>query len=242
MNYKDDVHPDDDNEVVANKLLNAHMSGDIVIVVGSCTVNYEGRAWKYLEEGKRSVVINPSGAVLVHDANNIKPANWQPKDAETSIDFDEDEDVIITSERTSPDEELQIRFTDVYKSIHYNPSDDYGEVEGTEDEMHQYIIENPSFIEEDFEVIEHEKETEFGFIDIFGIDKDKNETVIEVKRKKATMDAVDQLERYMETVNGVNKRGILVAPSANESTVSLLEKKGYEFIEMEPTVITQDND
>lgn len=237
MDYKEDVSPSDTNRKAVNKLLNAHVAGEIIILVGDCTVNYEGRAWKYLEEGRRSIVINPSGAVLVHESDNIKPANWQPKDAETDIRLDNDGDVLVESKRTSPSEELTIRFTNIHKSIHYSASTDYGEVEGTENEMHEYIINNPSFIEDGFRVLEHEKETEYGFIDVFGEDKEKNPTIIEVKRKKADMNSVDQLERYMKTIDGVKKRGIIVAPSATDSTLSLISERGYEFIQMNPTEV-----
>lgn len=241
MNYTTDVDSDDTNREAANKLVNAHMSGDIVIVVGTCAVSYEGRAWKYLDPGKRSVVINPTGAVLVHDAQNVKPANWQPQDADTTITVDEDGDIVITATRTAPEEELYIRFTQVHKSIHYTPSEDYGEVTGTEDDMHEYIVDNPEFVEEQFTVLEHEKETKFGFIDVYGIDRHDTQTVIEVKRKKATLNAVDQLHRYIETIDSDRGRGILVAPSATASALSLLDDRGYEFMRLDPVQTTADS-
>lgn len=242
MDYKKDVNEEDDVVEASNKILNAHMAGDVVIIVGDCTVSYEGRGWKYLDEGKRSVIIKPSGAVLVNSPNSVQPENWQPGDAETQVEVDGGDELLISSERQNPYDSLLIRFTNVNKSLHYSPSDDEDvSVEGDENEMHEYIIDNPERIEDNFRVLEHEKETKFGDIDIFGEDTDGRSVIVEVKRRKASLDAVSQLDRYMEALEDLFPRGVLVAPSITESGKELLNDKNYEYVRMKPTEVI-DND
>jgi hypothetical protein len=242
MEYKDDLNEGDGIVEASNKILNAHMSGDVVIIVGNCTVSYEGRGWKYLDEGKRSVIIKPSGAVLVNSPNSVQPENWQPDDAETDVSVDGEEEILISSERENPYDSLLIRFTKVDKSLHYSPSDDEDtSVEGDENEMHDYLIDNPERIEDGFRVLEHEKETKYGDIDLFGEDKNGGSVIVEVKRRKASLDAVSQLDRYMEALEEFSPRGIIVAPSITQSGTELLQEKGYEFVRMKPTEVVEYN-
>jgi RecB family endonuclease NucS len=60
--------------------------------------------------------------------------------------------------------------------------------------------------------------------------------VLELKRGRATLDAVSQLKRYIDNLSTENKdlRGILVAPSITESAFKLLGCYGLEFREVHP--------
>jgi RecB family endonuclease NucS len=231
MDYKSDVRPEDNMEESVNKIINAHTSGDVVIIVGECTVDYSGRAWTYLDLGKRSVRINPSGAVVVSGCKSVKPKNWQPSDATTNIELDDDNDIIVNSVRKD-DESLSIRFTNISKSIHYDPPEKEVEVEGTENDLHNKLIEEPKYIEEGMNITEHEKTIETGDIDLFGYDKDNNKVIIEVKRRKAQIKNVDQLNRYVKTYKD-NCRGVLVAPAISESADNYLDTYDYEFIRVD---------
>lgn len=240
MSYKGQVAEEDSPRDAANKLLNAHLSGDVVIILGVCTVNYDGEVWKYLDEERRSIMINPSGAVVVHGSKSVQPKAWQPSDTDTEIEVDDDEDVIITS-KTSSDDSLQVRFTDIIQSIHYTPPKENVEVVGSEDDIHHFLIDNPDYIEEGFVPETHEKEISTGRIDIFGRDKDGQKTVVEVKRRKAQLKDIDQLYRYVDTVGPAGVRGILVAPTITEAARNLLTQRGYKFVSVKPTVVLDEN-
>lgn len=230
MSYCDDVLPSDNMLESTNKIINAHTANKAVIIVGECTVDFNGRAWTYLDEGRRTVRINPSGAVVVSGTKSVKPKNWQTSDAKTEIDIDDDNHMIIRSKSSNPKEILEIRFTSVYKSIHYSPPENDVEVEGTEDDLHKKLISNPEYIENGLKILEHEKTINTGDIDLFGIDNIDNEVIIEVKRKKAQIENVDQLNRYMNTYDSDKAvRGILVAPDITESAEEYLKNYQYEF-------------
>ena len=56
--------------------------------------------------------------------------------------------------------------------------------------------------------------------------------MIELKRRKADFNAVQQLKRYMDQVHnlkGIKTRGMLVAPEIRKNAHELLEKYGLEF-------------
>lgn len=233
MSYSEDITPEDSIKESANKILNAHISGDVVVVVGVCTVDYSGRAAKYLDIGNRCVTINPDGSLLVNSPKSVKPQCWQPSDAEISVDINEDNDLIIRADRTSPEESLVVIFEDVVKSIHYEPTEDEVTVDGSEDEMHKYIMRNPSILGENIDVVENEKEVSTGKIDIFGY-KNESPVVVEVKRRKAQLKHIDQLKRYVDTIDDTNTIGILVAPDITESAKELLKKHNYRFVSLSP--------
>lgn len=226
-----------ENKEMANRMLNANLSGDTVILVGKCTISYEGRSWKYLEPGVRSVIIKPSGAMVVNSSHRVKPENWQPEGSSITIDTNEDEELIV--EALNSGESLQARFLNIIDCIHYEHSDDRNSsVEGKESDIHNHIIKNPEIIENGFTVLEHEKQTEAGDIDIYGVDNESNRVIVEVKRRKATLDSVSQLNRYMES-SVQSSRGIVAAPDITDSAERLLSDDGYEFIQIEtPKLVT----
>jgi RecB family endonuclease NucS len=234
MEYKSDVQPDDDERTAVNKIINARQSGEVVILVGDCKINYEGRAWSYTE-GRHSVTINPSGSIVIHHPSSVKAKNWQPKGANTSVNIDEDNEILIKSVRNNPDEILVVRFTNLIKSMHYEPSDDEINLKGSEKEMHKYIYNNPNIIDKAFIPKEMEKEVKTGDIDIFGKLDDQN-AVVEVKRKKAQQEDVGQLKRYIDMFD--NAQGFLVAPDITKPARNVLETEyNFQFIELEPSQV-----
>lgn len=226
----------------ANEIVNAREAGDVVILVGDCMINYDGRAWSYTE-GVHSIIINPSGSVVIHDEDSVKPKNWQSSGAKTKVRLGVDGEVVINSKKSSPDERLSVRFNQIEDLITYSPTDEKFVFEGSEKDMHKYIVNNPSIIEEGFQPVEMEKEVETGDIDIYGYDKDSNEMIIEVKRKKAQQENIGQLRRYLDTFASDNVRGILVAPNITEPAKSVLENKyEYEFVQLRPGRVIDDTD
>jgi len=107
---------------------------------------------------------------------------------------------------------------------------------GTESQMVEEIVKNPSLIEEGFRPITKELRTEYGMIDLYGVDRQGNVVVIEFKRGRAGLDAVSQLKRYVDELKRERDgrvRGVLVAPSITESALKLLKELGLEYVKIE---------
>ena len=232
-----ETHTQPDPHEAGNAIVNARAAGNLVSVYCRCEVDYDGRAKSYLAEGDRLVQIKPDGAFLVHQTEKTEPVNWQPTGAELNLRALDDGTLKLTSRRSSPSEELTVFVSAIHHLVLYDAQDRAEqELTGTEKEMHQRIMENPEIIEEGFRALENERSVKFGSIDVFGNDANGDPVIVEVKRRRAQLSDVDQLERYMSLYREENPdaRGILVAPSASDSVEEALEEKGLGFVSMEP--------
>lgn len=233
MGYKEDVSPSDSPREAINKIINARDAGEVIVLVGDCKVHYDGRAWSYTE-GRHSVIVNPSGSVVIHHSDSVKPKNWQPKGADTDILIDADEDIMIESTRKNPEEYLSVRFENLIKSVHYKPSGESLDLKGSEKEIHKYIYNNPDIISDRFNPTDMEKSIESGDIDIFGHNNQNIPVIVEVKRKKAQQEDVGQVSRYVDMFEE-EVIAYLVAPDITEPARRVLEDKyGFTFVEVTP--------
>ena len=112
------------------------------------------------------------------------------------------------------------------------------QIAGTERDMSDMIYDNPKLIEEGFKPLSREEHTRYGFIDVFGQDKDNNLTIIECKRYVGDLKAVTQLRRYVERIKeakGIpNVRGILACPKISPNALKMLQDWGFEYRSVEP--------
>ncbi len=213
--------------------------GDLVSVFGVCTVDYEGRAASSLGAGARLVVLKPDGTALVHTDEGRKPVNWQPPGCEHRAAV-RDGRLRVRSVRTTPDETLDVRFSDVQHVAAYDVTGGRAvDVAGTEADLKARVLDEPSLVEPGFEPLETERETDAGPVDVFGRDADGNPVVVELKRRRVGPDAVGQLSRYVSAVgreepDGTTVRGVLVAPSVTGRAAELLADEQLDHVAAEP--------
>jgi RecB family endonuclease NucS len=214
--------------------------GDLLTLFGRCRVDYDGRASSTLGAGDRLVVLKPDGTVLVHTEEGQQPVNWQPPGCTHSATT-EDGSLVVRSQRTTPEEELVVRFDRITHATALPVTDTSDlDLTGTEDDLRERVLEDPSLLEAGFEPRATERETPAGAVDIYGTDAEDNAVVVELKRRRAGPDAVSQLNRYVEALErdlhaGTTVRGILVAPSVTDRAGRLLEERGLEFVSLAPS-------
>lgn len=221
-------------------LEDAFERGDLISVFGRCTVEYDGRASSSLGPGRRLLVLKPDGSALVHTAEGRTPVNWQPPGCEHRASV-RDGRLRVVSVRSNPDERLDVQFAAVeqFTAFDAGGGDDL-DLRGSEEDLRRHILDDPSILEAGFEPLETERETAAGPMDIFGEDADGVPVVVELKRRRVGPDAASQLSRYVEALrrelgDGAAVRGVLVAPSVTERTAALLDRKGLEFVALDPT-------
>ncbi len=219
----------------ASEILKEYLSREFTVQVnGLCTVNYTGRASSKLDRGERLLIKKQDSALLVHGPDNYQPKNWQPEVDSFEVEV-RDEALVLTASRFSPDEKVEVFFDDI-SLITVDQLVDKSELKiaGHEVDIHESIEEDPEMIEEGLKVVERERETPAGFIDVFARDEEDNYVVIEVKRNP-DYNTVLQLQRYVDEIedefNG-DIRGILVAPKMTDKVLDYLEDRGLEFIEV----------
>ena len=230
-----DAFSDPGDEAVAETVEDAVRSGDTVVVFATCEVDYDGRASGYLGPGDRVVIAKPDGTLLVHRPTGNDPVNWQPPGSTIAADCDED-GCTVTARRSSPDEVVRVHLREIHHVTRYAADDTAPlKLSGTERDMHEYILENPDEIDDGLRAVEHERETPYGIVDVFGTDAEGRPVVVEVKRRQATLTHVDQLKRYMAQYRESNPdaRGILVAPAASDRVERTLRDADLEFVALE---------
>jgi RecB family endonuclease NucS len=222
----------------SKKILAEYLRREYTVQInGLCSVNYQGRAKSKLDRGERLVIKKQDSALLVHGPDNYQPKNWQPEVDEYNVTIDEENShLILEAKRNSPEELVEIRFEDL-ELLAVSQMVDKSELKiaGHEVDIHEAIEDDPSIVEEDLKVIEREKETPAGFIDVFARDKNDSYVVIEVKRNP-DYNTVLQLQRYVDEIEEEfkgNIRGILVAPKMTEKIHDYLKERNLEFIEVE---------
>ncbi|MCW3996346.1 MAG: endonuclease NucS [Candidatus Bathyarchaeota archaeon] len=208
-----------------------------LIVVGTCHVQYAGRASSTLEDGERILIIKSDGSLLVHRPVGYEPVNWQPPGGVFHAQVKAGE-LEVVGVRQKPRESVRVSFKEVLLISTFDLVD-AGDflLHASEDDMHRAILLKPELFEEGFKPISWEKKVQPGFVDIYGEDKDGKLVIIEVKRKIASKEAALQLAKYIEPIKAkVNRelRGVLVAPGLGKDVQRLLVSLGLEFKALDP--------
>ncbi|MCK9151201.1 endonuclease NucS [Methanobacterium alcaliphilum] len=208
----------------------------LIVIFACCKAIYEGRARSQLGFGERAIMLKPDGAFLIHQDRKLDPVNWQPPKSRSKVKMREGV-VFLESVRRAPEERLEVELRNIHLVSYYIPQDAEDlEVTGHEKDMGEMIWNSPELIEKGFRPTVREYSTSKGFIDILGKDKDGSVMILELKSRKAGVSAVKQLRRYLKDFEEDKKkvRGMLVAPSATEDALELLEETGLEFKALEP--------
>jgi hypothetical protein len=212
--------------------------GDLVVVFGRCTVEYDGRASSSLGLGDRLLVLKPDGTALVHTDEKRTPVNWQPPGSEHRASV-RDGQLRVRSERSAPAERLDVRFERIDQLSAFSVAEraDLSLV-GSEEDLRARILDDPAVVEAGLEPLETERETMAGPVDIFARDADGEAVVVELKRRRVGPSAVRQLQGYVDAVGrelgDAPVRGVLVAPSVTDRAAELLDEQGLEFVSLAP--------
>jgi RecB family endonuclease NucS len=208
-----------------------------ILVIGNCWVHYRGRASSKLKPGERILIIKEDGSLLVHRSVGYEPVNWQPPGCIFHTQL-KNNVLEIHAVRQKPAESVKVFFDKIHM-VSALSLVDAGEFSlyASEEDMQKAILLEPSLVEEGFTPMSYEKKVEPGFVDVYGVDKDGNFVVVEIKRKTAGNEAVLQLARYVDAIKSrVNRevRGILVAPNIAKGVQSLLATLELDFKALNP--------
>lgn len=220
------------------EFLDEHLrsGGALVQVVAECEVLYSGRAASVAEAGEYVVILKADGSVQVQGPRGVKPVNWQPQTDRVDVTL-EDGVAVLVAERFTPAEFVRVAFQRPALAMALELGDNGNFVlMGTEAEMQRALARDPSVIEQGLTVLEMELPTDVGGIDLLARDEQDRLVVVELKRGKATHEAVHQLSRYVQSVRAVTGdaevRGILAAPAVTAPALNRLGALGLEFREV----------
>src|SRR3954469_4495305 len=166
------------------------------LIVARCEVNYSGRLTARLPEALRLLMVKADGSVLVHaDAGGYKPLNWM-----TPPTVIEEGPGLIVVRKLKGDDRLEIRLAEVISDSAHDMEDDPGlEKDGVEAHLQEALAAAPGWCGEGFRLVRREWPTDIGAVGLVCRDEDDEWIAVEIKRV-GTIDAVEQLARYLERI------------------------------------------
>jgi RecB family endonuclease NucS len=223
-------------EQAKERLDNALARKDLVLLIGNCTVDYQGRAASRLPRGSRLLIIKGDGSFAIHQNRLLRPTNYLMS-SNWSTRLEEDK-LIIEAKKRSPKESLRVCLEQVEMLSVHAMEDKAGDFKlvGTEKELNDQLMGDLEVLEKGLRPLKQEDQLRKGFVDILAEDKNGNLVIIELKRRQADYNAVMQLKRYVEELSKIkNKkvRGIVVAPGIGRQALELLKGHGNEFYSFE---------
>ncbi len=207
------------------------------LIVARCTVDYTGRLTAHLPEALRLLMVKSDGSVLVHaDAGGYKPLNWMTPPTV----IDESEDLIVVRKLKGEDR-LEIRIAEVISDSTHDMELDPGlEKDGVEAHLQEALAAAPAWCGEGFRLVRREWPTDIGPVDLMCRDEGDGWIAVEIKRI-GTIDAVEQLSRYLERIRldpALGEcRGILAATVIKPQARVLAEARGIGWVEVDLAVL-----
>ena len=227
-------------EEFASAVRDAIEKGHVLLITGVCTVAYDGRVTSFLDSGERMVFIKQDRSVVVHKPNGVMPVNYMKERSDIEVVAAHDR-LSITVRSIKKKESMHVEFSRI-SHLHAQSMIDGRPIEvfGTERDMSDMIMNDPSLIDPGFVPLSREEHTALGFIDVFGHDREGNLLVVECKKLQVEYTAVMQLKRYIDRLSEAKGtpveriRGILAAPTISPAAEKYAKSLGYEFRKVNP--------
>ena len=209
------------------------------LIVARCEVTYSGRLNAFLPESVRLLMFKADGSVLVHaDAGGYRPLNWMTPP--TVIEGDGD--LVVVRKRAGRSEDrIEIRLLEVLSDVTHDMGEAAGlEKDGVERDLQLLLADDPKHIADGLRLVKREWPTDVGPVDLMCRDADDGWVAVEIKRV-ATIDAVEQLTRYLDCIrvdpSRTGCRGVLVARSIKPQAVALAEQRGIACVQVDLEVL-----
>ena len=210
------------------------------LIVARCEVRYSGRLTAVLPEALRLIMIKADGSVMVHaDSGGYKPSNWMT--APTVIDELGSPPTQIQVRKHKGDDALEIAISEVISDVAHDMGEAAAlEKDGVERHLQELLADSPGWCGEGFRLVRREWPTDIGPVDLMCRDADDGWVAVEIKRI-ATIDAVEQLTRYLERIRldpaMSDCRGVLAAELIKPQAKVLAEARGIACVDVELAVL-----
>jgi RecB family endonuclease NucS len=209
------------------------------LIVARCEVRYTGRLEALLPEALRLVMIKSDGSVMVHaDTGGYKPQNWMTPP--TMIE-ELDGSIVVRKRAGATEDRLDITITEVLSDVTHDMGEAAAlEKEGAEVHLQELLADAPQCCGEGFRLVRREWPTDIGPVDLMCRDEEDEWIAVEIKRV-ATIDAVEQLTRYLERIRldpaMDSCRGVLAAQVIKPQARVLAQARGIDCVEVDLAVL-----
>lgn len=214
------------------------------LIVARCQVTYAGRLATVLPEAVRLLMIKADGTFMVwaDGGGSVKPLNWMG--APTEIEEQRAPDgrlAGMTVRRHRGEDRLEVRVEEVLSDVEHELDTVAGlEKEGVERELQELLAGAPEWCGEGFRLVRREWPTDIGPVDLMCRGEDDEWVAVEIKRV-GTIEAVEQLSRYLERIQldpaMRGCRGVLAAQVVKPQARVLAEARGIAWAEVDAELL-----
>ncbi len=208
------------------------------LVVARCEVRYTGRLKAFLPEAARLLIFKADGSVLVHaDSGGFRPLNWMTPPTAVVEEGDPLERIVVRKRAGKAEDCLEIRVVEVLSDVSHEMGEAAAlEKDGVERELQAELAARPEVLEDGLRLVRREWPTDLGPVDLMCRDEGGGWVAVEVKRV-ATLEAVEQLGRYLERIvldpAKAECRGVLAAARFRPQARTLAEARGIRCAEID---------
>jgi RecB family endonuclease NucS len=209
------------------------------LIVARCEVRYSGRLNAVLPQALRLLMLKADGSVLVHaDTGGYKPSNWMT--APTVIEEEPDR-IVVRKRAGATEDRLEIVIDEVVSDVTHDMGEAAAlEKDGVERDLQEALAAAPGHCGEGFRLVRREWPTDIGPVDLMCRDGEDAWIAVEIKRI-GTIDAVEQLSRYLERIRldpaMASCRGILAAQSIKPQARVLAAARGLDCVVIDLAVL-----
>jgi RecB family endonuclease NucS len=209
------------------------------LIVARCEVAYTGRLQALLPEALRLITIKSDGSVMVHaDTGGYKPQNWMTP---PTVIEEGDGSIVVRKRAGTSEDRLDIRIVETVSDVTHDMGEAAAlEKDGVEADIQELLADAPQWCGERFRLVRREWPTDIGPVDLMCRDSEDEWIAVEIKRV-ATIDAVEQLTRYLERIRldpalG-SCRGVLAAQIIKPQARVLAQSRGIDCVEVDLQVL-----
>ncbi len=201
------------------------------LVIADCSIDYTGKLSAHLPLARRLIVVKSDGTVIVHGDKGHKALNWM---SPPNTIFERPDGWTVTG---PGGDRLEITIAAVHADTTHGLGVEPGlRKAGSEYELQWLLALSPDLIEPGARLVTREFPTDLGPVDLLLRASDGGTVAVEVKRV-GELQAVEQLSRYLERLNGdaslAPVRGILVAQTIKPQTRVLATARGIACVEVD---------
>jgi endonuclease len=204
------------------------------LLVARCEVTYTGRLSTVLPEATRLLMFKDDGSFLVHDdAGGYKPLNWMTP---PTVVEEEGGSIVVRKRAGKTEDRLEVRLLEVLSDVTHALDATPLEKDGVERHLQEELAAQPAVLGDGLHLIRREWPTDIGPVDLMCRDESGAWVAVEIKRV-GTIDAVEQLGRYLERIELDACRGVLAAQVIKPQARTLAEARGIRCVEVDLAVL-----
>jgi len=199
---------------------------DAFVLYGTFSVIYSGRAESELDRGQYMIIRKVDGTLLVHGSTNITPRNYQGPGSKLSVIGNS----IISCNKKGESLTIVVhRITQIFKPIAWS-SNKIKLSKSERDLVNKIVAEMDKYIPNAV-FISKEHQTRVGSIDIYVVDINEQEHVIEAKRAKASLATGSQVSRYLGAFP--KAIGYVMSPSISKNAAIWCQEHDIKYVRVE---------